>query len=70
MAEAQSATGTNGPSVTGLRKRGPGGETATATAVEKVKEVLPSTQMGSSGVPLEVVVGVAAGVFVLTYLFF
>jgi hypothetical protein len=62
LAEAQ------GPQVTGLRRRGTGGDAKAGaeTAVEKVKEAVSA----SNGVPLEVVVGVAVGVFVLTYLFF
>jgi hypothetical protein len=64
LAEAQS------PQVTGLRKRGTGAgddvKAGAETVVEKAKEVVSGTQ----GVPLEVVVGVAVGVFVLTYLFF
>lgn len=65
LAEAQ------GPQVTGLRRRGTGGaagevQAGAETVIEKAKEVVA----GSNGVPLEVVVGVAVGVFVLTYLFF
>ncbi len=59
----------NGPSVTGLRKRGgvTVGSNGTETAVEKVKEVI---QQSNGGVPLEIVAGLVVGVFVLTYLFF
>ncbi|WVR03301.1 hypothetical protein IAU60_000292 [Kwoniella sp. DSM 27419] len=62
-----------GPQVTGLRKRGNAGGVNGAngaeTLVERTKEAVanPSSQQG---VPLEVVVGLVIGVFVMTYLFF
>lgn len=64
LAEAQ------GPTATGLRKRGGQAAAGAETVVEKAKEAVSNVQHGSGGVPLEVVVGVAVGVFVLTYLFF
>ncbi|WVN90102.1 uncharacterized protein L203_105337 [Cryptococcus depauperatus CBS 7841] len=55
-----------GPNITGLRKRGVPGSIA-----EAVKEPATTFQTAQQqGVPLEVVVGLVAGVFVLTYLFF
>ncbi|WVQ76443.1 hypothetical protein IAR50_006110 [Cryptococcus sp. DSM 104548] len=56
-----------GPQVTGLRKRGVQGGAAD-TIVEK--PVQAAAAAAQQGVPLEVVVGLVAGVFVLTYLFF
>ncbi|ODN96998.1 hypothetical protein I350_07976 [Cryptococcus amylolentus CBS 6273] len=55
-----------GPQVTGLRKRGVQG--GADTIVEK--PVQAAAVAAQQGVPLEVVVGLVAGVFVLTYLFF
>ena len=59
------------PSATGLRRRGGGtggteSETKTEVAVETAKQVIS----GQQGVPIEIVVGLVVGVFVLTYLFF
>lgn len=72
-----SGAGTNGsadgPQVTGLRRRGGGsvaqqaGEKA-EVAVAKAKEAVQ--QGASQGVPLEVVVGLVVGTFVMAYLFF
>ncbi|WWC85582.1 uncharacterized protein L201_000446 [Kwoniella dendrophila CBS 6074] len=71
LAEAKSA---DGPQVTGLRKRGNAtGTTGAETIVEKAKDAVTSTSVtagGQQGVPLEVVVALVGGVFVLTYLFF
>ncbi|TYJ52320.1 hypothetical protein B9479_007078 [Cryptococcus floricola] len=58
--------GNTGPQVTGLRKRGVQG--GADTIVEK--PVQAAAVAAQQGVPLEVVVGLVAGVFVLTYLFF
>lgn len=60
------------PQVTGLRRRGGGAVTGASVSdkaevvVEKAKEVVA----GNQGVPLEVVVGLVAATFVMTYLFF
>ncbi|WVQ81009.1 hypothetical protein IAT38_003116 [Cryptococcus sp. DSM 104549] len=55
-----------GPNVTGLRKRG--GAAGGESAVEKPAAAVQAA--AQQGVPLEVVVALVAGVFVLTYLFF
>ncbi|WWD22278.1 hypothetical protein CI109_106769 [Kwoniella shandongensis] len=57
-----------GPQVSGLRKRGGAAVSGAETAVEKAKEAVGVS--GTQGVPLEVVVGLVVGVFVMTYLFF
>ncbi|EIW67846.1 hypothetical protein TREMEDRAFT_44861 [Tremella mesenterica DSM 1558] len=65
LAEAQ------GPQVTGLRRRGgpaPTNGTSVETAVEKAKDVVQN--VGTQGVPVEVVAALVVGVFVMTYLFF
>lgn len=58
-----------GPQATGLRRRG-GAAGGAEVAVEKAKEVVSNVTSGSQGVPLEVVVGLVVGVFVMTYMFF
>ncbi|WRT63451.1 uncharacterized protein IL334_000356 [Kwoniella shivajii] len=65
------------PQVTGLRKRGTGTNgtsgSGAETIVEKAKDAVANSSVtagGQQGVPLEVVVALVAGVFVLTYLFF
>lgn len=60
-----------GPTVTGLRRRG-GAAASQAkegaeVMVEKAKEAVSS---GGQGVPVEVVAALVIGVFVMTYLFF
>ncbi|KAK4684401.1 hypothetical protein P7C73_g5777, partial [Tremellales sp. Uapishka_1] len=63
-----------GPQVSGLRKRNGGTDgSATSTAAGAVTDTVEKakTAVGASqGVPLEVVVALVGGVFVLTYLFF
>lgn len=62
LADAQAG----GPSVTGLRRRG-GAAAGAETMTEKAKEAVSA---GGQGVPVEVVVALCLGVFVVTYLFF
>ncbi|KAK8845329.1 hypothetical protein IAR55_006042 [Kwoniella newhampshirensis] len=57
-----------GPQAIGLRKRGSAAVAGAETAVEKAKEAVGVS--GTQGVPLEVVVALVVGVFVMTYLFF
>lgn len=63
LADAQAA----GPNVTGLRKRG-GAVAGGETLVDKAKEVTATS--GAQGFPVEIVVALCVGVFVVTYLFF
>jgi len=60
LAEAQ------GPTVTGLRKRGGAG----ADSVAGAKTTTATTPAAPTGVPVEVCAGLVFAVFVLTYLFF
>lgn len=55
-----------GPQVSGLRKRGTAGG-ANEPANKPAQAVATAQQQG---VPLEIVIGLMVGVFVLTYLFF
>jgi hypothetical protein len=58
-------TEAQGPTVTGLRKRGGAG--ADAAGAKTTTAVAPAA---ASGVPVEVCAGLVFAVFVLTYLFF
>lgn len=58
-----------GPSVTGLRKRGGVGANDNSGANTQLASKVTG-QQAASGVPIEVVAGLVFGVFILTYLFF
>lgn len=59
-----------GPTVTGLRKRGGAGGAADASSAAGSSVAATTKPAGAQGVPLEVCAGLVFAVFVLTYLFF